>query len=273
MIRAIALLNILVPAIAFSASGNIALAKVRPLSTSNHGTSGTTHIPRLEPGLRYKLEIGQELSANLAQLSFSNPMDWIKLSIPVSTPEAVAAPLKQSTATSVSNLFGEFIAQTSNKLVNYIRKVITATLVVASSLTSPVAGMKRMVKPLAATAAVVVSVIATPLAARAGVLRKYSKLTPTQKLATTPLFFLCNSNGQPFLQEDLQTGNPEQRIIVYFMSSEDAYDYLDEMVQASGGGGEFRVMATSMEKVECLLRYILCVCKFIYIIYMYILTI
>ena len=31
----------------------------------------------------------------------------------------------------------------------------------------------------------------------------------------------------------VQTGNPNQRIVVYFMSSEDANDYLNEMAQGS----------------------------------------
>lgn len=79
---------------------------------------------------------------------------------------------------------------------------------------------------------------------------KYAKLSPTQKLATTPLFFVSNSGGAPYLQEDVQTGNPNQRIVVYFMSSEDANDYLNEMAQGSPTNiNEFRITAVSMEKI------------------------
>jgi hypothetical protein len=117
-----------------------------------------------------------------------------------------------------SNPITDFITHTSNRVISYIKKVITATIVVANSLTTPFANQRYSFKPIAAATAIMSSVIAAPLAAKAGVLRKYTKLSPTQRLATTPLFFLTNSNGQPFLQEDVQTGNPEQRIIVYFMS-------------------------------------------------------
>ena len=56
--------------------------------------------------------------------------------------------------------------------------------------------------------------------------------------------------GSPYLQEDLQAGKPDQRIVVYFMSSEDANDYLNEMAQGSPQNiNEFRVTATSMEKI------------------------
>ena len=94
------------------------------------------------------------------------------------------------------------------------------------------------------------SIFVAPQAAQAGVLKRYTKLSPTQKLATTPLFFVSNSGGSPYLQEDVQAGKPSQRIIVYFMSSEDASDYMDEMAQGSPGNvNEFRIKATSMEKI------------------------
>jgi len=52
------------------------------------------------------------------------------------------------------------------------------------------------------------------------------------------------------LQEDVQAGKPTQRIIVYFMSSEDANDYMNEMAQGSPQNvNEFRIKTTSMEKV------------------------
>ena len=226
-----------------SSSSNSALSKVKPLSTANVDSQG--RIPRLEPGLRVKVD-DPALEYVFSQLSFSSPHEWMHLNsiaTPPPTPvieEVPSSPVK-------THRFSDMLVHASAKLISYVKRVIAATLIVANSLTSPVASIKH--RPIA-TAAAVSGVIATPLAARAGMLRKYSKLSPTQRLATTPLFFLTNSQGHPFLQEDVQSGNPDQRIVVYFMSSEDAYDYLDEMAQASGSNAnEFRVMATSMEKV------------------------
>jgi len=89
-----------------------------------------------------------------------------------------------------------------------------------------------------------------PQHAHASIFKRYTSLSPYQKLATTPLFFVTNSMGSPYLQEDLQAGKPEQRIVVYFMSSEDANEYLNEMAQGSPQNiNEFRVTATSMEKI------------------------
>jgi hypothetical protein len=85
----------------------------------------------------------------------------------------------------------------------------------------------------------------------AGLLEKsYARLKPYERLSTTPLFYVCNSGGNPYLQEDIQAGDPSQRIIVYFMSSEDASDYLNEMAQGSPQNiNDFRVMTTSMDKI------------------------
>ena len=46
----------------------------------------------------------------------------------------------------------------------------------------------------------------------------------------------------------------DQKIVTYYMSSEDASDYLNEMTQSNSnpggpGSGEFRVQAISLEKV------------------------
>lgn len=104
-------------------------------------------------------------------------------------------------------------------------------------------------------------------------MKKYQDLTPAQRLATTPLFYVSNSRGNAYLQEDvqvapptsavhirpfstsfllriMQAGKPEQKIIVYFMSSEDANDYMNEMSQSnSANANEFRITTVSMEKV------------------------
>lgn len=103
-----------------------------------------------------------------------------------------------------------------------------------------------------AQSAVALASITTMMPSPAGatLFQRYNRLAPTQKLATTPLYFVSNSGGSPYLQEDVQTGNPNQRIVVYFMSSEDANDYLNEMAQGSPQNiNEFRITAVSMEKI------------------------
>ena len=228
------------------------MAKVKPLSTANYLPN---QIPRLEPGLRIK----SDLVADLQKLVFFTPIDWLRFLPEPVVIQAVASSEAADLTPKIQNnnppfslaklraLVESLRESASNRFATYMKKVVTATLIVASSLSNP-AYVRKIAKPLATAG--LVAMAGTPLAATAGVLRKYTKLSPTQKLATTPLFYLANSNGQPFLQEDVQAGNPDQRIIVYFMSSEDATDYLEEMAQASGGNSnEFRVMTTSMEKV------------------------
>ena len=62
--------------------------------------------------------------------------------------------------------------------------------------------------------------------------------------------FVSNSKLVPLLTESVQSGNQNQRIVVYFMSSEDANDYLNEMAQGSPSNiNEFRITAVSMEKI------------------------
>jgi hypothetical protein len=35
-------------------------------------------------------------------------------------------------------------------------------------------------------------------------LKQYKELSASQKLATTPLYYVCNSRGNSYLQEDVQ---------------------------------------------------------------------
>jgi hypothetical protein len=119
---------------------------------------------------------------------------------------------------------GAAVRNFTSSFWQYMRKVIAATMVVASSLTSAI-----NVRNLAFANSVIAAITAAPKRAHASALKKYKQLSPSQKLATTPLFFVCNSGGQPYLQDDIQAGKPDQRVIVYFMSSEDANDYLNEV--------------------------------------------
>jgi len=80
--------------------------------------------------------------------------------------------------------------------------------------------------------------------------KKYHNLSPYEKLGTTPVYYVGNSRGNAFLQEDIQAGKPEQKIVVYFMSYDDASTYLEEMAQSNPQSAhEFSVVTASMEKV------------------------
>lgn len=129
------------------------------------------------------------------------------------------------------------------KIISYIAKFMTIAMITANSISN--SGVLRVT---AAVSSAIVTVLPQPV--RAGVLTKYTQLSPQQKLATTPLFYVCNSGGNPYLQEDIQAGKSDQRIIVYFMSSEDANEYLNELAQSNSHNvNEFRLMTTSMEKI------------------------
>jgi hypothetical protein len=102
-----------------------------------------------------------------------------------------------------------------------LRRVLSALIVAASSWSGSLGGgSRRGMAWGTGSAAVVAAAVAAPRPAEASLWRKYKDLSPVQKLATTPLFYVCNSGGSPYLQDDVQAGRPEQRIVVYFMSSE-----------------------------------------------------
>lgn len=214
----------------------VLLSKSRPLSTvSTKDVLG--YIPRLEIGLRFfKTHLSSPLTYS-ESIKFINPLEWIPY----------ARPTLEINGNNIGKLFKDVsgkIGRFTSTIVKYLKKVAATSLIIASSLTLP--GIKKI---STITGSAVALASALPLVARAGV-QKYSNLSPTQKLATTPLFFVCNSGGNAYLQEDIQAGNPDQRIITYFMSSEDANDYLNELAQGSPSNvNEFRVMTTSMEKI------------------------
>jgi len=159
---------------------------------------------------------------------------------------------------------GHGILKHMSNIITTAKKTIVATVLMASSINVP---LKQRRAILGGTRYVInyhpviiinfndyhsaiVATMGGPQHAHASIFKRYTSLSPYQKLATTPLFFVTNSMGSPYLQEDLQAGKPDQRIVVYFMSSEDANDYLNEMAQGSPQNiNEFRVTATSMEKI------------------------
>ena len=214
------------------------LSRSKPLSTAS---SFQISIPRLEPGLRVRRDTTQ-FNEDYVQMISSNPLEWLAHA------EAATAAAMQREKAAGADLFrdaGAAFSTIANSFFSYVRKIIAATVVIASSLSS--AGMRRV----AFANSVVAAITAAPRRVQAVVTKKYRQLSPTQKLATTPLFFVSNSGGNPYLQDDIQAGKPEQRVIVYFMSSEDANDYLNEMAQGNPQNiNEFRLMTTSMEKVN-----------------------
>jgi hypothetical protein len=163
-----------------------------------------------------------------ASLPFSaistEPLDWLMHINEVADYRQPAGPGSRPLGDLVQDVWSAVRSATTSFWA-YLRKVIAATMVIASSLTASAANIRNF----AFANSVIAAITAVPRAAHASALKKYKQLSPTQKLATTPLFFVCNSGGQPYLQDDIQAGKPEQKIVVYFMSSEDANDYLNEV--------------------------------------------
>ena len=59
---------------------------------------------------------------------------------------------------------------------------------------------------------ILAAMVMAPEGALASSFIKYSNLKSTQKLSTTPVFYLSNSGGSPYLQEDVQV---KSGVIVY----------------------------------------------------------
>lgn len=213
--------------------------KTKPLSTvSTKYLFG--NIPRLEIGLRFLRSLPQSY---YDKIIYVNPMEWLtdgRMSGDYRHHRRKFYPGK------IISRIKSGLRSIATSFVSYVKKVMATAVVMSSTISFPNLNFKRVT--MAAGSSALVSMI--PNIAHAGVLKKYSKLSPTQKLATTPLFFVCSSQGNPYLQDDVQAGKPDQKIVVYFMSSEDANDYLSEIAQGNAGNvNEFRVMTTSMEKI------------------------
>lgn len=209
------------------------------LTTAGRGCS-EGFIPKLEPGLRLLRNHLYEEGLTITTLY---PLEMLKET------DAVESVLENKSDTNLGQLFGS-AAQTLRRFGSvcaaYLKKVVSATLLFAASL-NPMPNFKTM--SISANS-VIAAVAAAPGVAHASSVSKYETKSPTQKLATTPLYYVSNSRGNSYLQDDVQAGNPDQKIIVYFMSSEDATRYLYEMAQTnSQSANEFRIMTTSMERV------------------------
>lgn len=167
--------------------------KTKPLSTvSTKYLFGT--IPRLEIGLRFLRNLPQ---GYYDKIIYVNPMEWLtdgKFSGDYRGHRARFNPGK------IIHRIKSGLKSIATSFVSYVKKVMATAVVMSSSISFPNLNIKRVT--MAAGSSALVSMI--PNVAHAGILKKYSKLSPTQKLATTPLFFVCSSQGNPYLQDDVQ---------------------------------------------------------------------
>ncbi|RYG64461.1 hypothetical protein EON64_13940, partial [archaeon] len=214
----------------------------KPLQTA--GPSQLSFIPRLEPGLIL-------LSPQLASIN-----DWKNVEVFPLSSLLQLAHSSEERDTQGSILAGEHIPLdrlfvkvhegmqvVSARLRRFSRKVAAVSLLLVSALPAPT--FKRMSISMGSAVAAVLS--GPKLIAAA---RSYASWPARQRLGTTPLYFVTNSRGNAFLQEDSQSGRPGQKEIVYFLSHEDAQGVLQEMAQQHGPqAGEMRLSATSMERV------------------------
>ena len=172
------------------------LVHVWPLSTARTGL--LRQIPRLEPGLRLKEGV-HEIVHNA--ISVCNALDWLV--------DSCRTPLMKEPVTESTDLLhrhGMFLQRTiehiKQKVSNYLRNVLTTTMVIASGVLAPIGpSAKRMA---IASATVATAIVAPPQRANAGVYKSYNNLNSFERLGTTPLFFVCNSGGNAYLQEDIQ---------------------------------------------------------------------
>lgn len=239
----------------------IHLSRAKPLSTAGYTNrmgsqicQGYPFIPRLEPGMRPSKQ------ENLEQPVISTfSLDWLRDS---------NVPFKGSPLIDLLNvktILREAVHEAYRTFRTFaqacMKKMATCALILASGFSSFMPSMP----PLSigypthlgtvgtfgvAASSVVAAVGGGAGVASASALKAYKDLSATQKLATTPLYYVCNSRGNSYLQEDVQAGCPEQKIVTYFMSSEDANAYLNEMSQVNSyNSNEFRIMSVSFEKV------------------------
>jgi len=251
-----------------SSASLLLLTRVKPLFTVGNNNN-LNPIPRLELGLR--LLKSYALPITISKINIHPfPLDYLYHYEPMVQQTSNDANHCLSALSNMGKLFSSITRQTqsfvSGMVVRYLKRVVSATIILASSLSSVVMpGPMMMTLPpsgdshlqsalrrsvLAASPMMSVMMIGPRLVANAGVLKPYSRLTPTEKLSTTPLYFVSNSRGNAYLQEDVQGAQPDQKVVTYFMSSEDANHFLNEMAQVNQHSpNEFRLMTVSMEKI------------------------
>eukprot|EP01032_Pedospumella_encystans_P017524 gene17524-19965_t len=82
--------------------------------------------------------------------------------------------------------------------------------------------------------------------------KNYDSLSATERLATTPVYFVANARGNSYMQNDAKAGNPDQKIVTYFLGYDDAARVLSEMTQMNSQAGagipEFLLKAVPLER-------------------------
>jgi len=248
-----------------SSASLLLLTRVKPLFTVGNNNN-LNPIPRLELGLR--LLKSYALPITISKINIHPfPLDYLYHYEPMVQQTSNDANHCLSALSNMGKLFSSITHKTqsfvSGMVVRYLKRVVSATIILASSLSSVVMPGPMMLPPsggshlsalrrsvLVASPMMSVMMIGPRLVANAGVLKPYSRLTPTEKLSTTPLYFVSNSRGNAYLQEDVQGAQPDQKVVTYFMSSEDANHFLNEMAQVNQHSpNEFRLMTVSMEKI------------------------
>ena len=225
VIKALVVGTLLVAVSSFS-DLNVQLLRSRskPLSTAGFLTSAGPGpagvIPRLEPGLRY-------VQSRIRFLS--KPSSHVRVSLFNLNKLSQYEPEKAQ-SNSIGRLFGDAsssFGKFAARFFQYLKKLSAAIILLASSSLLPMRPMPSVAHSSAVHATAVksagvsiASMVAAGIAssatakpAEAGMLnfnwdmlklKQYSHLTPTQRLATTPLYYVANSRGNSYLQSDAQ---------------------------------------------------------------------
>lgn len=223
------------------------LSRATPLKTAGVQSYGL--IPRLEPGLRIIKKFNYESTNDAPFETFSlDILRDLPLAQQIAIPQLSKPVIPKIPLNLLFDRVRALVSSLLTRFAFFAKKVMSYT----SLFTTLVSPFNSRFAPKAALAAGTVGgIISTAaLPVKAGLL-SYKRLSPVQRVATTPLYFVCNSRGNAYLQEDVQGGNPEQRTVVYFMSYQDADNYMNEMTQSNPShASEFRIMTVSMEKVR-----------------------
>jgi hypothetical protein len=156
--------------------------RTKPLSTATTGL--LSHIPRLEIGLRHLSRAQDHISRSLDIPNIS--LKWL-----VNMDDSQSK-LKESIA----------LTEFFSKMMNFLTRSISSLKKIVSSACHVAKYM--FAAPLRSSIAIGSTVCSIPIVCQATSFKKYSSLSAVQKLGTTPVFYLSNPSGNPYLQEDVQ---------------------------------------------------------------------
>ena len=139
--------------------------KTRPLSTVNADFS-TGYIPRLEIGLRHLRSNLLTVPIGFHEIKFINPLEWLQPNYSKTNNKySMSALLNLSGKLFgyITNKITSFSFNYSLKLMKHMKNIMTTTLILASSFTSPNFSKLRMI-----AGASIASLVALPKHANAG---------------------------------------------------------------------------------------------------------